>query len=463
VPWKRDRAFLRQISLVMGQLNQLVWDIPALDSFELNRAIYRIPQVDYRRMLAELSDLLELGALIRKLVRYLSLGERMICEITAGLLHRPQVVFLDEHTIGLDVTMQRRIRAFIAEYNRSFGATVLLTSHYMADVEALCRRVIVIQRGHLLFDGDLSRLVQKFTAHRGSDRAGFYPGGRVKGLVELYAQQFKTTFAAMLQYRASLLIWMISQVLEPVVYLVVWSTVSNSRGGSVGDYDARSFAAYFILMMLVNQVSYTWILYEYEYRVRQGTLDFTLAKPEDAQLLVSVQRVEIWKLIDLGLGFAVLATAMLRLGDKIVVWQAAAFTGRLVAGAVILYSFWLILATLSFWFVRVENILEIFQSMYQAGRWPVSLYPGWLRFALTFIVPVAFATTVPAEALTGRLTLQSLLGACGLAPPCGSWRAPSGASACSSIPALRPDCREGIIPEIWSPPDQQTERRAHPL
>jgi ABC-2 type transport system ATP-binding protein len=166
IPWKRDKAFLRQITLVMGQRNQLVWDIPAISSFELNRAIYRIPPEDYRRTLDELTELLELGPLLNKPVRNLSLGERMKCEIAAALLHRPSVVFLDEPTIGLDVTMQRRIRTFIAEYNRRFGATILLTSHYMADVEALCRRVVIIHHGRLLFDGDLSKLVQKFTEYK---------------------------------------------------------------------------------------------------------------------------------------------------------------------------------------------------------------------------------------------------------------------------------------------------------
>ena len=166
VPWKRDRDFLRQITLVMGQRNQLVWDIPPIDSFDLNRAVYRVPPADYRRTLDELTELLELGPLLKKPVRNLSLGERMKCEMAAALLHRPQVVFLDEPTIGLDVTMQRRIRGFIAEYNRRHGATVLLTSHYMADVVALCRRVIIIHHGRLLFDGDLANLVERFTAHK---------------------------------------------------------------------------------------------------------------------------------------------------------------------------------------------------------------------------------------------------------------------------------------------------------
>jgi ABC-2 type transport system ATP-binding protein len=166
VPWKREKDYLRRITLVMGQRNQLVWDIPAADSFELNRAIYRLPAADYRQTLQELTELLDLGPLLKKPVRNLSLGERMKCEIAAALLHRPQVVFLDEPTIGLDVTMQRRIRSFFAEYNQRFGATILLTSHYMNDVEALCRRVIVIHEGRLLFDGDLASLVQRFTSHK---------------------------------------------------------------------------------------------------------------------------------------------------------------------------------------------------------------------------------------------------------------------------------------------------------
>ena len=165
-PSRRERAFLRQITLVMGNRNQLGWDIPALDSFELNRVIYRIPHEQYKRTLDELIELLDLDPLIRKPFRNLSLGERMKCEVAAALLHQPQILFLDEPTIGLDVTMQRRIRAFIGEYNRRHGATVLLTSHYMADVEALCKRVVVIHRGQLLFDGDLSALIGRFSPHK---------------------------------------------------------------------------------------------------------------------------------------------------------------------------------------------------------------------------------------------------------------------------------------------------------
>ncbi|HEU5329087.1 MAG TPA: ABC-2 family transporter protein [Thermomicrobiales bacterium] len=150
-------------------------------------------------------------------------------------------------------------------------------------------------------------------------------------------------------------------------------------------------------------------------QVRLGTLDFTLTKPADSQLLISVQQVQIWKLADIGLGLVTIGIALARLGETTSLWNALAFGLALLAGGAIVYSFWLLLATCSFWFVRVENILVIFQSMYEAGRWPVGIYPPWLRWSLTFLVPVAFATTVPAEALSGRLTVQTLLGAIALA------------------------------------------------
>jgi ABC-2 type transport system ATP-binding protein len=166
VPSKRQREFLRQITLVMGNRNQLQWDLPALDSFELNRAIYRLAREDFTPLRDELIELLEVGDLVRKPVRNLSLGERMKVEIVGALLHRPQVLFLDEPTIGLDVTMQKRIRSFVAEYNRRYDATVLLTSHYMADVQALCKRVIVIHHGRILYDGPLTGLADQFAAYK---------------------------------------------------------------------------------------------------------------------------------------------------------------------------------------------------------------------------------------------------------------------------------------------------------
>jgi ABC-2 type transport system ATP-binding protein len=166
IPSKREREYLRRMTLVMGNRNQLQWDLPALDSFELNRAIYRLPREDFKRTRDELIELLDIGDLVRKPVRNLSLGERMKVEVVGSLLHLPQVLYLDEPTIGLDVTMQKRIRSFVAEYNRRYDATVLLTSHYMADVQALCKRVIVIHHGRLLFDGQLAALADRFAAYK---------------------------------------------------------------------------------------------------------------------------------------------------------------------------------------------------------------------------------------------------------------------------------------------------------
>jgi ABC-2 type transport system ATP-binding protein len=160
-PWELKPEYLRSMTLVMGQRNRLSWDIPAADSFLLNQAIYRLPDDEYKATYKELDELLELEPLMKKPVRNLSLGERMKCEIAAGLLHRPKVLFLDEPTIGLDITGQARIREFLREYNERTGATILLTSHYMADVTALCERIIIIHHGQLKYDGGIGELSRK--------------------------------------------------------------------------------------------------------------------------------------------------------------------------------------------------------------------------------------------------------------------------------------------------------------
>ena len=165
-PWERRSDYLRAMTLVMGQRNRLSWDIPAADSFLLNQAVYRLSDADFKSALDELDELLDLGDIIRKPVRNLSLGERMKCELAAGLLHRPKVLFLDEPTIGLDITAQARIRTFLQEYNRRTGATILLTSHYMADVTALCERVILIHHGQLRYDGGLADLSRQIAPYK---------------------------------------------------------------------------------------------------------------------------------------------------------------------------------------------------------------------------------------------------------------------------------------------------------
>lgn len=218
-------------------------------------------------------------------------------------------------------------------------------------------------------------------------------------------------------YRANFFIQLFQSLLElgtSLAGLAVIFTYTNTLGGWSPDEMLALVGVYFLMggiISLVIQPGMSALIDS----VRDGTLDFTLTKPEDAQLLVSIQRISIWSLLDVLMGVGVLVTALILLKESVGFVAAIEFIGMLLAGGVIVYSFWLILASLSFWFVRVENLLEIFQSVYQAGRWPVSLYPGWLRFGLTFIVPVAFAITVPVEALTGRLDTLTLLGAIGLA------------------------------------------------
>ncbi len=165
-PFERKNEFLKKISLVMGQKNQLWWDLPAVETFRLNKEIYAIPDKQYQETLDTLTDILDLKDYIHIQVRKLSLGQRMKAELIASLLHAPDVLFLDEPTIGLDVVMQKTVRDFIGEYNKKYNATIILTSHYMLDVQELAKRVIVIDHGQLLFDGPLTDIIKKYAGEK---------------------------------------------------------------------------------------------------------------------------------------------------------------------------------------------------------------------------------------------------------------------------------------------------------
>jgi ABC-2 type transport system permease protein len=220
-----------------------------------------------------------------------------------------------------------------------------------------------------------------------------------------------------LQYRVNFYV----QVLQAGIGLVTGLAglgIVFSHTDNLGGWRPAELLALLGIFFLVNgaiQLVIQPSMQRFMEDVRQGTLDFMLTKPADSQVLVSIRQVEIWKLVNVFLGLIVLGIALVQLQVVVGAGQALAFGVTLLAGGAIVYSFYLFLATTSFWFVRVENVLVIFQSMYQAGRWPVGIYPWWLRSALTFIVPVAFATTVPAEAISGRLTWQTLALALGLA------------------------------------------------
>ncbi|HEX7017385.1 MAG TPA: ATP-binding cassette domain-containing protein [Patescibacteria group bacterium] len=165
-PWDRKPEFQKQFALVMGQKNQLWWDLPAMETFLLNKAIYEIPTAQFGKTLDKLVDLLDVRDILNIQVRKLSLGQRMKCELIAALLHNPKVLFLDEPTIGLDVVMQKVLRDFIKQYNKEFGATIILTSHYMDDVKELCERAIIIDKGHKIFDGRLQSIIDKYARNK---------------------------------------------------------------------------------------------------------------------------------------------------------------------------------------------------------------------------------------------------------------------------------------------------------
>ncbi|MUL39361.1 ABC transporter ATP-binding protein [Gloeocapsopsis dulcis] len=166
IPFQRKPGFLKQITLVMGQKQQLIWDLPALDTLKINAAVYNLSDREYRQRVGELTEMLSLQGKLNQPVRKLSLGERMKAELMAALLHQPKVLFLDEPTLGLDVNAQVGVREFLREYNKRYDATILLTSHYMADISALCKRVLVIHQGLLIYDGSLEGLIDQFAPYR---------------------------------------------------------------------------------------------------------------------------------------------------------------------------------------------------------------------------------------------------------------------------------------------------------
>ena len=428
VPSKRERDFLSRITLVMGNRNQLQWDLPALDSFELNRAIYRIARPEFLQLRDDLIELLDVGDLVRKPVRQLSLGERMKVEIVGSLLHRPQVLFLDEPTIGLDVTMQKRIRSFVAEYNQRYEATVLLTSHYMADVQALCKRVIVIHHGQILFDGQLARLGDQFaawktltveledlsadlsgygdvlerdggpreaaraegrhrardraaargagrgrpdrrgSADRGRDRARLRAGARVstrvgaaRSLFDYYVVRGRTQIQSQFQYRVATYFWLIGMLAEPIVYLVVWTTIADQQGGSVQGITAGEFAAYYIVWTLVRNMNIVFTPYGWEWRIREGEFSASLLRPLHP-LHDDLAAFAGWKFVTILLWLPIAAVLWIVFDPVLAptLLEVGVFSLAIWGAYLIRTMFMSALGMITFWTTRVSAIFELF-------------------------------------------------------------------------------------------------------
>lgn len=216
-----------------------------------------------------------------------------------------------------------------------------------------------------------------------------------------------------LQYRVNFFVQLLQSLVALgtglVALAVVFSYTDDLRGWSY--IDLMVVLGVYTLMGGVIKTAIQPNMERLMDDVRQGTLDYVLTKPEDSQILVSVRELRIWQAVDILMGLIIIVFAVYRLGVQVGAGQALSFLLALLLGGLMIYSFWLIITTGAFWLVRMHNVLELFQGMYRAGQWPVGIYPAWLRTGLTFLVPVAFAVTVPAEALTGRLTVQTMLGA----------------------------------------------------
>ena len=219
-----------------------------------------------------------------------------------------------------------------------------------------------------------------------------------------------------LQYRANFFVQLFQSLLALGTGLVGLALVF-SHTGELGGWSRPELLAVMGVHILMGGLIRTTIQPNMERLmgdVQEGTLDYALTKPADSQLIVSVREVRIWQTVDVAMGLIVMLVAVFQMGAGVGLGQALAFSAALLMGGLMIYSFWLMLTTGAFWVIRMENIIELFQGVYQAGRWPVGIYPDWLRTGLTFLVPIAFAVTVPAEALTARLTPQTLLGAAAL-------------------------------------------------
>jgi ABC-2 type transport system permease protein len=220
-----------------------------------------------------------------------------------------------------------------------------------------------------------------------------------------------------MQYRVNFFLQLLQSCVSLATGLIgLWLVFSHT--GTLGGWSQPELLAVMGVYMLMGGIIQAAIqpnMQRLMDEIRQGTLDFALTKPVDAQLLISIREFRFWRLTDVMVGLAVLVVAIVQMQQQIHAWQALAFTAALVLGGIMIYCFWLMLTTTAFWLIRIWELVNLFEGLYAAGRWPVTIYPDWLRIGLTFLVPVAFAVTVPAEALTNRLTLGALLGAAALA------------------------------------------------
>lgn len=339
IPWERKNAFKRRFSIVMGQKNQLWWDLPASDSFYLNKCIFDVPDGEYRRTVEELSELLDVKDLMNVQVRRLSLGERMKMEILAALIHRPDILFLDEPTIGLDILSQQKIRDFLKTYNEQTKTTVILTSHYMRDIEELCRRAVIINQGQLVYDGTLAdinhrmgdrkllslksiepvprehlSLFGRVREYHGREAVLEVPKGKIKEtasailsllpvedftvteipleesialffkrgdcIMNPYRCTFQMGMEKALEYRVNFVLSLLSAVFPIVIQTFLWNYLyGNSDAAAMTGYSYSQIMVYTLLASMVSHLVYTGFEYQVNEDIKNGGLNKYLVKP----------------------------------------------------------------------------------------------------------------------------------------------------------------------------------------
>src|SRR6267154_115644 len=425
VPWTGGPPFKRHIALVLGNRQQLVWDLPPEETFLLNRAIYDIPEVDYRARLAELVTLLDLGEVLQKPVRQLSLGERMKCELVASLLHRPPLLFLDEPTLGLDVTAQEAIRRFLIEYRDRHGATVLLTSHYMQDVTALASRVLMINRGRLLYDGALDVLVARIARTKrielvlgGDGGDGHHVTaealaafGEVKSfhfpnaVLEVRREDAPATSARLLAAFPVADLSIEDPPIEQVIRLA---------------FARADFARYFFAVMLINQLTIAWDSWYLDRWIRDGELNYRLARPlhpaHEAVAENIAYKARTASVILVVWLVVAAAWPAVRLPLDPGRWALTLVAVLLAAAMRFFISF--TTGLLAFWTTRATAIMELHAgvSLFLAGRIaPLALLPPavagvagalWFRSMLAFPVDLLTGAVQGTDAILRGLSSQ---------------------------------------------------------
>lgn len=412
-------AYKKQFALVMGQKSQLWWDLPATDTFLLNRAVYEIPEADFRQRLGLYSEMFNVGDLLKVPVRQLSLGERMKMELIASLLHGPKILFLDEPTIGLDAIAQRQIRELVRQVNHERGVAVLLTSHYMEDIRSLCSRVMVIRQGEKIYDGDLDALLDRYKEtvtvrlrfREGTRCEWTLPGG-VEPLEHTDYQIASRMPRARVQSFLSEALAACEaddvRIEEEDIFSIIYSQVGTFGGWTLAHMVI--FVGTFTILDAVYMSTYFFGVINIPERIRSGSLDLYLVKPASTLFMVSVDNLDLGSILLTVPGILMVAWGVRDLGIRLTFGAVAGYILLLVVMYFLMYCLMVILRVPAFWLVRINTFQEFENSLVEFSfRIPGVVYRGVWKLLLYVVLPYGLMATIPAQFITGGMHLRHWL------------------------------------------------------